>query len=61
VANAIANNKPGDEVHVVYYRGNQKKSANIKLGKRPNQLNTGLSGQGPQPPGGGGGDLFPFP
>src|SRR5215211_165712 len=37
-AAAIADKKPGDTVTVEYYRGNGKKSAEVKLGKRPNQL-----------------------
>jgi S1-C subfamily serine protease len=60
VANAIAENKPGDEVEVVYYRGRSKRTAKVELGKRPNQLET--SGAAPEsPPEGGGGQLFPFP
>src|SRR3954469_825323 len=38
VASAIADKKPGDTVTIEYYRGNDKKSAKVKLGKRPNQL-----------------------
>jgi S1-C subfamily serine protease len=38
VATAIGDKKPGDSVPVEYYRGGKKKTANIKLGKRPNQL-----------------------
>jgi 2-alkenal reductase len=38
VASAIADKKPGDTVTIEYYRGNDKKSARVKLGKRPNQL-----------------------
>jgi 2-alkenal reductase len=38
VATAIADKKPGDSVTIEYYRGNSKKSAKVKLGKRPNQL-----------------------
>ena len=38
VARAIADNKPGDTVTIEYYRGNDKKTAKVKLGKRPNQL-----------------------
>src|SRR5215211_534171 len=37
-AAAIADKKPGDTVTVEYYRGNDKKTAKVKLGKRPNQL-----------------------
>src|SRR5436190_1567314 len=38
VAAAINNRKPGDTVAVEYYRGNSKKTAHVKLGKRPNKL-----------------------
>ncbi len=38
VADAIAGKKPGDEVTVEYYRGDDKKSAKVKLGKRPATL-----------------------
>ena len=35
VADAIAGKKPGDEVKIEYYRGDDKKTATVKLGKRP--------------------------
>ena len=35
VADAIAGKKPGDTVEVEYYRGDEKKTATVKLGKRP--------------------------
>ena len=38
VADAISGKKPGDEVTVEYYRGDDKKSAKVKLGKRPATL-----------------------
>ena len=38
VADAVAGKKPGDEVTVEYYRGDDKKSAEVKLGKRPRTL-----------------------
>jgi S1-C subfamily serine protease len=38
VANAISGKKPGDEVTVEYYRGDDKKSAKVKLDKRPTRL-----------------------
>ena len=38
VADAIADKKPGDEVKIEYYRGNDKKTATVKLGKRPATL-----------------------
>ena len=38
VADAISAKKPGDEVNIEYYRGDDKKSATVKLGKRPSTL-----------------------
>jgi S1-C subfamily serine protease len=38
VATAIADDKPGDTVTLEYYRGEDKKTAKVKLGKRPNQV-----------------------
>ena len=38
VANAIADNKPGDDVRLEYYRGDHKKSVTVKLVKRPATL-----------------------
>jgi S1-C subfamily serine protease len=37
VAAAIADNRPGDKVSIEYYRGKDKKTAEVKLGKRPNR------------------------
>jgi S1-C subfamily serine protease len=53
VAAAIDDNSPGDEVEVVYYRGDGRRTATVKLGERPDQL------QAEEPDGGGG--LFPLP
>ena len=50
VANAIADKKPGDKVEVEYYRGRDKKSVEVTLGKRPKTL------QSTQQPDQGGGD-----
>src|SRR4051794_11478528 len=38
LASALPHKKPGDSVTIEYYRGNDKKTAKVKLGKRPNQL-----------------------
>jgi S1-C subfamily serine protease len=38
VAAAIADNKPGDKVKVEYYRGKGRKTAEVKLAKRPSSL-----------------------
>ncbi len=47
VAAAIADNKPGDEVEVVYFRGEKKETATLKLATRPKNL--GAQGGGGQP------------
>jgi S1-C subfamily serine protease len=55
VAAAITDNKPGDVVTVEYYRGKDKKTAKVKLGKRPSGLDQPSSE--PQLPG----DTLPLP
>ena len=56
VSEAIADDKPGEAVKVEYYRGDDKKTAVVKLGKRPTALaEDPSSGNGR----GGGGGLFP--
>jgi S1-C subfamily serine protease len=58
VAAAIADNKPGDTVAVEYFRGDERKTVEVELGERPDEV-----------PGGGPGspededepDSFPFP
>ena len=54
VANAIAGKRPGDKVSVEYYRGNDRKTASVTLGKRPAKLQNSSSG-------GGGNGLIPLP
>jgi S1-C subfamily serine protease len=51
VAAAISDNKPGDTVTVEYFRGEDHKTAQVKLGVRPRALQNTQSDQG----GGGGG------
>jgi S1-C subfamily serine protease len=51
VAAAIADNQPGDQVRVEYYRGDDRRTATVELGKRPDQV------QSQQEDGGG----FPLP
>jgi S1-C subfamily serine protease len=51
VSAAIADNRPGDEVEVVFYRGDDKRTATVELGKRPRTLQ-----QTDQP-----GDVLPLP
>ena len=53
VSAAIAKKQPGDTVRIEYYRGRDKKTAEVKLGKRPTNLNAEGSSEG------GGGGLLP--
>jgi S1-C subfamily serine protease len=52
VASAIADDRPGETVEVEYYRGDERKTASVKLGERPDRL------QGSTPERG---DVFPLP
>ncbi len=38
VSAAVSDKKPGDKVEIEYYRGNDKKTAEVTLGKRPQNL-----------------------
>jgi S1-C subfamily serine protease len=51
VAAAVEANQPGDTVEVEYYRGDERRTAKVKLGERPSELGGGS----------GGGDAFPLP
>jgi S1-C subfamily serine protease len=48
---AIADNKPGDKVEVVLYRGDDRKTVEVELGKRPSSASSTTE---QQPDGGGG-------
>jgi len=41
LADTIAKHKPGDTVRIEYFRGDQRRSAEVKLGERPDQANQG--------------------
>jgi len=41
LANAISALKPGETVRIEYFRGDQRRSAEVKLGERPDQANQG--------------------
>jgi S1-C subfamily serine protease len=59
LAAAIASKKPDDKVEVEYYRGNDKKSVEVKLGERPDSAQQAAPQQDqPQDDGGG---LFGLP
>ncbi|HWH44085.1 MAG TPA: PDZ domain-containing protein, partial [Thermoleophilaceae bacterium] len=37
VASAIADNEPGETIEVEYFRGRDKRTAEVKLGERPDE------------------------
>jgi S1-C subfamily serine protease len=41
LADVISNLKPGEEVRIEYFRGDERRSAQVKLGERPDQANQG--------------------
>jgi S1-C subfamily serine protease len=47
---SIADRKPGDEVEVVFYRGDERKTVEVELGERPSSADSAAE----QPDGGGG-------
>lgn len=51
VSGAIAQKKPGDEVEVVFFRGDDRRTVDVELGKRPRAI------QQPEQPGG----VLPLP
>jgi S1-C subfamily serine protease len=57
VAAAIEDNKPGQTIEVQYYRGDELKTADVKLGERPDELSSNSQPQQPDDQGG----LFPLP
>jgi S1-C subfamily serine protease len=57
VAAAVDDDRPGDKVEIEYYRGNDKRTATVVLGKRPASLQTG-SQQDQSPDNG---DTIPLP
>ena len=57
VAQAVAEQRPGDRVRIEYYRGNEKRTATVELAKRPASASATPSDGGDN--GGGGGGLFP--
>jgi S1-C subfamily serine protease len=59
VATLVENHKPGDVIEVEYFRGNDRRTAEVKLGKRPDDL----ARPAPRLPdnGGEGNELFPLP
>ena len=50
VADAILDNKPGDEVEIEYFRGDDRKTATVELGERPQSLESGSLPQGGEEP-----------
>ena len=50
MADAILDNKPGDEVEIEYFRGDDRKTVTVELGKRPQSLDDGSLPQGGEEP-----------
>jgi S1-C subfamily serine protease len=64
VARLVAAAKPGDTIEVEFYRGDDKRSAEVTLSERPEQLSDDSGSQEEQPESpdeDGGDDLFPLP
>jgi S1-C subfamily serine protease len=57
VSGAITDDKPGDTIEIVYFRGDDRRTARVKLGERPDELRA--QDTAPQPDDDGGGGLFP--
>jgi S1-C subfamily serine protease len=55
IATAIANDKPGQQVKITFYRGSSKRTVTVTLGNRPQTAPSDSGSQG----GGGGGGLLP--
>jgi S1-C subfamily serine protease len=54
LANAVAEHSPGDEVEIVYHRGDERRTVRVELGERPDELQA-------ETPDEGGGGLLPLP
>jgi len=50
VADAILDRKPGDEVEIEYFRGNDRRTVTVELGERPQSLDAGGLPQGSEEP-----------
>ena len=51
VSNAVAAKRPGESVRIEYYRGDEKRSVEVKLGERPSSLgDSSAQGDQQQPP-----------
>ena len=71
VAAIVAGKQPGDTITIEYYRGDDKRSVEVKLGERPEQLAAEDTPQEPETPqdpdqpespeDNGGDELFPAP
>ena len=46
MADAILDRKPGDEVEIEYFRGDERKTVEVELGKRPQSLDAGALAAG---------------
>ena len=57
VADAILDNKPGDEITLEFFRGDDRETVRVKLGSRPQSLEFGAAPEGGDEPD----DSLPFP
>jgi S1-C subfamily serine protease len=53
LAGAVAARSPGDEVEIEYYRGDERRTAKVTLGERPDEIQTEAPEEGDE--------LFPLP
>jgi S1-C subfamily serine protease len=58
VADAILDRKPGDEIEIEYFRGDDRRMVSVELGERPESLEAGTLPQGGEEPPD---DGLPFP
>jgi len=50
VADAILDRKPGDEIEIEYFRGDDRRTVTVELGERPESLEAGALPQGGEEP-----------
>ena len=50
VADAILDRRPGDEIEIEYFRGDDRRTATVELGERPESLDEGMLPQGGEEP-----------
>jgi S1-C subfamily serine protease len=61
VVQAVGAKQPGDTIRIEYYRGDDKRTARVELGERPEQVGSSTQPQPEQAPEGDGGLPFDLP